>query len=192
MRGGMRLGAGRPAWKPKTSQLRHIDVQRLHRDNLLRAGLSYGWQWKDDAGNMKASIDVRTHEGGLTVSYQTGGEDVEQRIATTTTPCTYGGGRPWFICPYCHKRRALLYLARQVACRTCFRMTYPSQCEDAVGRLWRKQAKIEAQLQSGRRMQQRTRDRLIDELCRIEEAKDAVLYGQMARLLGHDRAAKFW
>ncbi|WP_133303012.1 hypothetical protein [Cupriavidus lacunae] len=38
----------------------------------------------------------------------------------------------------------------------------------------------------------RTRERLLDELERIEEAKDAALFGQMARLLGHDRASKFW
>jgi hypothetical protein len=106
--------------------------------------------------------------------------------------CHYGGGRTWFLCPYCHERRALLYLARQTACRQCFRMTYPSQCEDVVGRLWRKQSKIEAKLQSGKRMRQRTRERLLDELERIEKTKDAVLFGQAARLLGHDRAAKFW
>ncbi|CAN7464688.1 hypothetical protein LJR296_002956 [Cupriavidus necator] len=188
----MRSGAGRPAWKPKTSQLRHIDVRRLHRDNLLGAGLSYGWQWKDDAGNVKASIDVRTDHGGLTFSYTTNGENVAQRIGITTTPCTYGGGRPWFVCPHCHKRRALLYLARQVACRTCFRMTYPSQCEDVVGRLWRTQRKIEARLHSGKRMQRRTRERLAAELERIEDAKNTMLAVQMARMFGHGVAAKLW
>lgn len=192
MRGGIRFGAGRPGWKPKTSQLRSIDVRRLQREGLLRDGLSYGWQWKDDAGKVIASIDVRTHDGGLAVSYTTNGEAVAQRIGIATTSCTYGGGRPWFVCPYCHKRVALLYLSRQVACRTCFRMTYPSQCEDAVGRLWRKQAKIEARLQSGKRMQERSRERLLHELFRVEEARDGILYGQMARMLGRTDAAKFW
>ncbi|GCB03892.1 hypothetical protein [Ralstonia sp. SET104] len=166
-------------------------MRRLHRDNLLRAGLAYGWQWKGDTGKVTASIDVRTDHGGLTVSYTTNGEDVEQRIGIVTTRCNYGGGRPWFVCPYCHKRRALLYLVRQVACRTCFHMTYPSQCEDAIGRLWRKQTKIEARLHSGKRMQERTRERLIDELCRIEDVKDGVLYEQIARLLRHAEASKF-
>lgn len=193
MPGGMRLGAGRPAWKPKTTQYRSIDARRLQRDDLLRAGLAYAWQWKDDAGKVLSSIGICTHESGITVSYCTGGEDVEQRIATTTTRCHYGGVRIWFVCPYCHKRRALLYMARrQVACRQCFRMTYPSQCEDVVGRLWRKQRKIEARLHSGKRMQQRTRERLIDELYRVEEAKDTVLFGQLLRLVGNDEASKFW
>lgn len=192
MRGGMRWGAGRPGWKPKTSQCRSIDARRLKRDGLLRAGLAYGWQWKDEDGEVTASIGIRTHAGGLIVSYRTDGEDVEQRIATTATRCNYGGQRVWFACPHCRQRVALLYLSRQVACRQCFRMAYPSQSEDLVGRLWRKQSKIENRLQSGKRMQQRTRDRLIDELCRIEEARDAVLFRQMARLVGHAEASKFW
>lgn len=192
MRGGSRYGAGRPAWKAKTTQYRHIDVRRLHWDGLLRAGLSYGWQWKNDAGEVKSSINVCTDHGGLTVSYTTNGEDVTQRISITTTSCTYGGGRPWFVCPCCHNRVALLYLSRRVACRNCFRLTYPSQCEDVVGRAWRRQSKIEARLTSGKRMTEATRERLIDELDRIEAIKDAALYGQMARLLGHDRVGKFW
>jgi hypothetical protein len=192
MRGGMRLGAGRPAWKPKTTQCRSIDVRRFQRDKLLQTGMAYGWQWMDEGGKVLSSISVCTHDGGITISYRIEGEDVAQRINITSTPCTYSGGRPWFVCPHCHKRRALLYLARQVACRTCFRMTFPSQSEDVVGRMWRKQQKIENRLYSGKRMQQHTRDRLIGELCRIEEAKDAALFRQMARLLGHDYGGKFW
>lgn len=192
MRGGSRYGAGRPCWKAKTTQYRSIDVRRLQRDDLLRAGLAYGWQWKDDAGKVKASIDVRTDHGGLTVSYTTSGEDVVQRIGIITTSCTYGGGRPWFVCPCCHKRVALLYLSRRVACRKCFQLAYPSQSEDVVGRAWRRQSKIEQRLTSGKRMTEATRESLIDELERIEAIKDAALYGQMARLLGHDRGGKFW
>lgn len=192
MRGGMRWGAGRPGWKPKTSQYRSIDARRLNREGLLRAGIGYGWQWKDEDGEVTASIGILTHDGGLTVSYRRNGEDVEQRIATDTTPCHYGGERTWFVCPFCRKRVALLYLSRQVACRQCFRMTYPSQCADLAGRMWRKQAKIEARLQSGKRMTTATRERLIDELCRVEEARGTILFGQMARLVGHAEASKFW
>lgn len=189
MRGGMRLGAGRPGWKPKTSQFRSIDVRRLQRDGLLQGGMSYGWQWKDDAGEVVSSINIRTHDHALTATYRTSGEDVEERIMTTTTSCNFGARRTWFLCPYCHKRVALLYLSRQVACRQCFRMTYPSQCEDIVDRLWRKQAKIERRLHSGKRMRHSTRDRLIDELCRIEESKDAVLFRQLSCLLGPAEAS---
>lgn len=191
-RGGSRWGAGRPGWKAKTSQYRSIDARRLNRDGLLKAGIAYGWQWKDDAGEVLSSISIRTHHDSMTVSYRIKGEDVEQRIAIARTPCNYGGERTWFVCPYCRKRVALLYLSRQVACRKCFRMTYPSQCEDVAGRMWRKQAKLEARLHSGKRMTTATRERLIDELCRVEEAKDAVLFGQMARLVGHAEASRLW
>lgn len=72
---------------------------------------------------------VHTHERDNTVSYPTDGEDVEQGIASSTTPCNYGGVRTWFRCPYCQERIALLYLARNVACGQSFRMTCPSQRE---------------------------------------------------------------
>lgn len=67
-------------------------------------------------------------------------------------------------------------------------MTYPSQCEDAAARLWRKQQKLEGRLQSGKRMQHHTRERLIAELCRVEEAREAVLFQQLSRLVGPQEA----
>lgn len=190
MRGGMRWGAGRPGWKAKTSALRSIDVRRLQREDLLRPGVSYIWQWKDDANSVQSSIEVRADDSGITVAYSRSGEKVAQRIGTLTTPCNYGGARVWFACPYCHRRVAILYLSRQVACRRCFRMTYPSQCASLVDRMWRKQAKIEARLHSGKRMTTATRARLIDELCRIEDVKDVILYGQMVRLVGYAKNSK--
>lgn len=184
MRGGMRANAGRPRTKPQTSQLRSIDVRRLQRENLLSSGRSYGWQWKDEDGNRASSIEVRTHERAVTLEYAINGKAVEQRIALLETPCTYGGGRAWFECPCCRRRVALLYLSRQVACRRCFRLAYPSQSEDLLDRMWRKQGKIETRLASERRMTSATRARLEDERIRVERARNDAFIAAARRLLG--------
>ncbi len=80
MRGGARYGSGRPATKAKTSGLHSLDARRLHREALLRPGLSYGWQWTNDRGERTSSIGIRTHEHGLTVTYAINGESVQRRM----------------------------------------------------------------------------------------------------------------
>jgi hypothetical protein len=42
-------------------------------------------------------------------------------IAITSTPCTFGGCRYWFLCPGCGRRCAILY---PTLCRTCRRGRY--------------------------------------------------------------------
>lgn len=49
-----------------------------------------------------------------------------------STPCNYGGCRWWFLCPSCHRRCRILYLAPgsdYFACRICHNLTYTSQQE---------------------------------------------------------------
>ena len=59
------------------------------------------------------------------------------------TPCHYGGRRPWFRCPQCDRRVAVLALGgRLFLCRHCYRLPYSSQCEAPVDRLYRKARKI--------------------------------------------------
>ena len=129
--------------------------------------------------------------GGVTVSCRRNGQDVEERVATDTTPCNYGGARVWFVCPYCRRRAALLYPSKHVACRSCFRLAYLSQSEDGLGRLWRKQSKIEARLQSGKRMTGVTRERLLDEMWRVEEARGRAFVAAARRMFGSVAFADF-
>ncbi len=66
------------------------------------------------------------------------------------TRCNYGGARPWFRCPACGARRAVLYAPPAgddpVACRDCLRLLYASECEDQFGRALLKEAKCQARL----------------------------------------------
>ena len=66
------------------------------------------------------------------------------------TPCTYGGGRPWFLCPVqgCGRRVALLYLgmAGLFVCRQCGRLAYACQRETVDERAARRAETIRRRL----------------------------------------------
>ena len=75
---------------------------------------------------------------------------------------------------------AVLYLRNLgFGCRKCNRIAYVSQSDDATGRAWRKQSKIEARLGEhwGRPkgMRYYTYDRLINALQDCEERRDVAL-----------------
>ncbi len=61
---------------------------------------------------------------------------------------------------------------------------YPSQSESAIDHLWRRQGKIEARIESGKRITHATRQRLTDELARIAVARNLALMDATCRLLG--------
>ena len=79
--------------------------------------------------------------------------DGSQTIWLAYTACNYGKSRPWFACPVCQRRAGVLYMrAGRFACRNCQRVSYASQSDDVLDRMWRKQTKIEKRLdENGRR-----------------------------------------
>jgi hypothetical protein len=68
-----------------------------------------------------------------------------QRILIQWTRCTYGGSRPWFICP-CGKRTSKLYWGMVYGCRHCFEAIYLSQRRGRKGRLHLKAKRIRIRL----------------------------------------------
>lgn len=70
-------------------------------------------------------------------------------VAIVRTCCNYGGTRPWFRCPTCDDRRAVLYTrphGGHFECRQCLRLLYLSECEDPFGRAVLKLRKIERRI----------------------------------------------
>lgn len=61
--------------------------------------------------------------------------DIDTEVACEWTPCNYGGSRRWFICPSCQERVGVLFMGKGIACRRCWRMTYPCQ-QDRSERGW--------------------------------------------------------
>jgi hypothetical protein len=151
MRGGWRIGAGRPAQHGKVEYRHRIDVQRWAREGLLTDGKYFGWQWREN-GQEVASIGVRVNSSDmitLTYRWQHNEEwhDESFQIRLVNTACNYGGRCVWFACPHCGKRFAHLYLASgRWLCRKSLKLVYVSQSEDGLDRLQRKKNKLEKRL----------------------------------------------
>ena len=139
------------------------------------------WRWTDGySGSVRGTIGYTVGEQSVWLSYRADGQDAGQRISTERTRCTFGGSRPWFICPVRGERVAVLYYrARRFACRHCQRLAYASQSEDTCGRTWRRQAKLEARLGPNwsrpKGMYKTTHERLLATIRDCEERRDEVL-----------------
>jgi hypothetical protein len=70
-------------------------------------------------------------------------EEIKQTIWLTWTSCHYGGQRPWWRCPGCDRRVAVLYGAgERFLCRRCYDLVYPSQRESLADRAMRRGQKV--------------------------------------------------
>ena len=194
MKGGYRSGAGRPASRPQTSWSVRLDVRKLARDGLLTPDCQTTWRWSN---GLVTTLAAHTHHLALSYRYTfaEGPRDVQSNVVLEKTPCQFGGTRTWFACPRCHRRVAILYLWGWPSCRTCARMAYPSQSDDAIGRSWRRTRKIETKLAGGvgewnyrkpKGMRRATFDRLREAYWQEELLRDDALMAFMARMPGLD------
>ncbi len=192
-RGGMRYGAGRPGHRAKAEHMQRVDIRLWRRGGYLLAGRSFTWRWNRD-GDPAGSIGVQVNGADLLQLHYMVGDgdqrrDGSQTIRLDRSSCTFGGTRPWFVCPCCHRRAGLLFMRwGRFACRTCQQVAYASQSCDGIDRLWRKQAKIEARLgkhwQRPKGMWQRTYQRLKGGLIDCEVRREDAIAVAMARLFG--------
>ena len=148
MRGGWRWNAGRPARYLKTTSALWLDVRKLKREGALTPGSKATVRWSSGAaieytvGHDHIALDYRWTRGQSS-------EHVTSEIGLEQMACNLGGSRTWFLCPDCGARVAIIYVRKLPSCRTCSRLVYPSQAEDAIARSWRRTRKIERQLSVG-------------------------------------------
>lgn len=148
------FGSGRKWGLACTDECLSIDIRRWQRDGLLTQGRSFNWQWLTN-GETSAKIDVIVDASRIILRYRIrkygcDWKEMDYSVRLTTTPCTYGGERFWFICPAtsCNRRVALLYGYDEIfACRHCYQLAYRCQRETDNERLIRKAEKIRRQLQ---------------------------------------------
>jgi hypothetical protein len=187
-RGGNRYGAGRPASHAKTSQYLRLDVRDLQRRRLLRAGSSFGWTWKQD-GECIGTIGIQVpDDSSIILTYRRNDEPRYEAIGLWRTTCNFGGTRPWFICPECKRRVAIVYLGNATGCRRCLRLRYPSQSFDLLDRSWGRTGRIARKLgcqivdfpRRPKGMRRRTYERLAGAWWREEEFRDEALAAFMA------------
>ncbi len=146
------FGSGR-RWSPTSRRLvercQALDVRDLGRRGLLRPGLKFSNSWT--CGREDVTVDYRVDRKTVALHIMTVGPGGAQRSweLTTTldwTACHYGGRRPWFVCPRCGVRVAILYAADQYACRRCHGLAYRSQREHLYGRALLKAQRIRCRL----------------------------------------------
>ena len=137
-RGGTRSGAGRPGHRLTSESSHRIDIRRWHKRGYLEAGGSFNWQWTCN-DQPSGNIGVTSMGDALRLRYAVGGagqwRDASQTVYITFTQCHYGGSRPWFTCPVCRDRAAVLFLrSGRFACRRCQKVSYRSQSGSAADR----------------------------------------------------------
>ena len=101
------------------------------------------------------SLGITSQNDQLVLTYQQqtpSGVLVDRayHVRLSSTTCTFGGRRYWFLCPAsgCGRRVAILYLGGSgiFACRHCSLLAYKSQRETRLGRVIRRADKIRYRL----------------------------------------------
>lgn len=169
-------GSGRNRWRNRgdIEDTIRLDVRLFQQKRLLQPGTGYIWKWTrgdQPAGSLES---VTKHDRVVLIfrAKRSGGQwrDVRQSVSLTWTACRYGGERPWFVCPDCGRRAAILAACDALfLCRQCYKLTYRSQNVTPLDRAHRQVAKIEKRLgdpvwRKPKRMHQVTFQRLLRQL----------------------------
>jgi hypothetical protein len=116
------------ASEPISEGCRSIDIRRIHREGQLHAGNLFVVPWRR-AGEPFGQAYVVVGDNAIIIVCLEH-IPVIQRVAITWSAPHFGGHRPWFECPYCRRRSALIYIGdEEIACRRCFNLAYASQHE---------------------------------------------------------------
>lgn len=140
------------AAKATTDGSLRLDVGAMAKAGSLRPGAVSAWQWTR-GGQPCGNIQVQYEKDRLVLVYRSlapSGQWQDRRLAVPLvhTACGFGGERPWFLCPNCGLRVAILYLGGSGAfsCRHCLDLAYPSSREETLDRAFRRVDKLRARL----------------------------------------------
>ena len=125
-----------------------LDIRVLQRSAQLRGNWSRSVHWTN--GYSKSSVGLTIHDGDfVTISYAdgNGGSHFETLDITWTRP-NFGGERPWWTCPRCSRRCAIVYAlgSNPFVCRFCASLTYVTAQSDRFTRAMRKRLERERRL----------------------------------------------
>lgn len=126
-----------------------LDIRELYKDDFVQGEARGSITWLQQ-GKPVASIGTRFDPCrlALVLDYEFGipPVPVKERVYLTYTACNYGGDRPWFVCPSCGRRCAVLWGKGRFLCRLCQRVAYASQNESGSSRAIRRVHEIRAKL----------------------------------------------
>ncbi len=130
-------GSGRWPAAPVIEDFPRLDVRAVSRAGALTAGTRTRWPLEDGLGHAQGSVEIHAREEAAELHFVwvATNETVTATVMTTKTPCNFGGHRPWWLCPGCEARVAILYAAQAAfRCRSCLGAVYLSTRESSLGR----------------------------------------------------------
>lgn len=142
------IGSGRRAVHRLTSEYLKLDVRALQRAGMLHPGHIGSWSWRF-GGEVRAAVVIEGHADQICLRHVVGGSagyGSAYSVRLNRTVCAFGGTRPWFQCPKCCERAAVLYGGTQFVCRRCRRLAYAVQRETGSDRLLRRADAIRRRL----------------------------------------------
>ena len=124
-----------------------VTVFDLKRWGLFQYGSQTTITWTYPETGKKRSVDLEVHvidnphvKFTYTLATITGESfNISDTMSLEKTGCYLGGFRYWFVCQYCWRRVAVLYLSPRnphFACRHCNNLSYQSQNEGCASRLF--------------------------------------------------------
>ena len=107
--------------RPLFEEYPRLDVRHLNRSGLLQG--THRVAWSDGS-----VAEIEGQDNGLEIVHRPAHypENLDDHLCLTWTPCNFGGHRPWFICPGCGERIAVLYAFPHFRCRACHPLAYGS------------------------------------------------------------------
>jgi hypothetical protein len=193
------FGSGREGNRIAVEACLSLDVNQLLQQGLLRSGACALRSWTHD-GEEIAFLGLRVRFGLLHLEgldHRSEARKIDHVVSTTSTPCNYGGSRPWFFCPNCDRRAGKLYLplgGRHFLCRRCYDLAYTSQWEEPWWRAKRRARKLWQRLGGDpdddfipsrpKGMHRATFERLVAEAERAEDLVGASIAASISRRFG--------
>lgn len=147
----MAINSGRAGTKRSTDSMHALDIRKIARAGLLVPGGTLTWQWSRGS-NVLASIGgIVDSTTSVTLHYRTRKhgcewQDKRYQVMVEWTACNFGGERPWWLCPCCGRRVAVLWGGTTYACRQCHKLAYQSTRNTSESQAFARADKVRKQL----------------------------------------------
>ena len=159
-----------------------LDINLLNRVGALIVGAIVEIRWPDGC-EVKLHITGTPEHPDRAGNLQIDGVDT---IELVWSACTFGGVRPWVLCPGCRRQSTKLldYHSRAYRCRRCWQAGYRSENLTPEWRMRRRINKLQARLDDGLRprgMHAVTFEKLCSEIEDLEAVADWLLLEKLER-----------
>lgn len=127
-----------------------LDIRELYKGGFLDGGArgSITWfRYGREAGSIGTYSDPCAFTLRLEYEFGIPPVPIRELVKLTFRACHFGGDRPWFLCPTCGRRCAVLWGRGRFLCRLCQRVAYASQNESASSRAIRRVHEIRRKLE---------------------------------------------